>query len=529
MITAITPQQLRDLMQGPVPHAVIDVRERGEFNKRQIFGSTSLPRKDLEFEMSRLVPVKHLRTVLCDDDDGRAELAAATLGRMGYLDVAVLTGGLPAWSRAGYELVEGTNTPSKDFGEKVLVQKRVPEVTIAEYRERVARGERFILVDTRTPEEFQRATLPGSRNVPNGELALRITDVIGDSEAPIVVHCGGRTRSIIGTQILREMGVDNPVVGLQNGTMGWLLAGHDLEVGSAAAPLRAPTAGGQDAAESFADRLASEHRIRYLSTDELQDMISRREKDPLYLVDVRTREEYARGHIPGFAWFPGGQVIQRTDEVVAVRSARIVLCCDGRARATVVARWLREMGFPNACVLDGGVTAWTSQGLPFERGEPGVSPFGLDEARASAHYVEPSEVMRGSGRRADYLIVDVETSRSYAGGHVPGAIWIPRGWLERRVPEYANDRNTPIVLTSRNGDLATLAAGSLQDMGYGRVSVLRGGTLGWAEVGLPLESGMGAESRQPDDVVVHPLGDRERMEYYLTWEEGLGRKHEQWG
>jgi len=507
-------------------YALIDVRERGEFNRAQIFKATSIPRRDLEFQMGRLVPVKHTPVTVCDDDGRRAALAATTLGRMGYTNVAMLEGGLNAWTAAGYPVVEGTNTPSKEFAEKVLVQQKVPEVQPEELHARLQRGEPLIILDTRTPEEFQRATIPGSRIVPGGELVLRVTDIIGGQDAPVIVHCGGRTRSIIGTHILRRMGLSQ-VVGLRNGTMGWLLAGYQLQTGATPEPLPAPSARGRASAEEFAARLVAEDNVPYLSVQDLQGLLARRQEETVYLIDVRTAQEYEQGHIPGFLWFPGGQAIQKTDEVVAVRTGIVVVTCDARARATVTVSWFRQMGLPRVYALDGGVTAWAEHGLPMEGGWPVQAPAGLEEARATAAVISAHELKAAlDGPRAP-LVIDLETSRDFSEGHVPGARWIPRGWLEFRIYEHAPARETPIVLTCRDGLNSTLASATLRGLGYTQVRVLEGGTTAWESGGFPLETGLVGIAGEPDDVVIHPLGDRARMEYYLRWEEELGKKYEE--
>jgi rhodanese-related sulfurtransferase len=268
MSKSMTVQELKSLIDGQDSYALVDVRERGEFNQAQIFGATSLPRRELEFQLSRLVPVSGTLLVLCDDDGRRATLAASTVERMGYTNVTTLGGGLDAWSAAGHELVEGTNTPSKDFGEKVLVQQDVPEIEPVELYARIQRGERLTILDCRTPEEFQRSTIPGSHSVPGGELALRITDIMLDQVGPVIVHCAGRTRSIIGTRVLNRMGLTE-VVGLKNGTMGWLLAGYELQEGAALESLPVLSKEGLAAAEEFASRLAVEDGVEYMSVDRL--------------------------------------------------------------------------------------------------------------------------------------------------------------------------------------------------------------------------------------------------------------------
>ena len=67
--------------------------------------------------------------------------------------------------------------------------------------------------------------IPNGIDVPGAELAYRIHDLAPNPETTVVVNCAGRTRSIIGAQSLINAGVPNPVVALENGTMGWHLAG----------------------------------------------------------------------------------------------------------------------------------------------------------------------------------------------------------------------------------------------------------------------------------------------------------------
>src|SRR5262249_59793450 len=65
-----------------------------------------------------------------------------------------------------------------------------------------------------------------------GEVVLRIGELIQRPDQTIVVHCGGRTRSYLGAESLRRMGLPNPIVAVKNGTMGWQLDGLELERGA---------------------------------------------------------------------------------------------------------------------------------------------------------------------------------------------------------------------------------------------------------------------------------------------------------
>ena len=523
MADKIAAQALKGLLEGAAPFALIDVREAGEYNSSHIPGASLIARRQLELSIKPAVPLTDTHVVLCDDDGRRAQLAAASVERLGYRRVSVLDGGINRWVTDGFETEWGSNVPSKDFGEKVEVVNHVPEIEAKELAERIAKGEKFVILDSRTPEEFRRFCIPGGRSVPGGELSLRITDIARklDRDTTIIVNCAGRTRSIIGTRVLQRMGIPN-VYGLKNGTAGWVLAGHKLETGADRVQLAPPSAEGVAAAEAYAAKLAAEDGVRYLDVAGLSRMVERGRQEVVYLIDVRTAEEYAAGHIPGFRWFPGGQAVQRSDDVAVVKNAPIVFACDGKARATLIASWYRQMGYREVYAVSGGTSAWTASGRSLERGVPDEAPVGYREARGKVKAVSPAE-LHASPPPA---IIFVDTSQDFARGHVPGARWVPRGWLELWIGDVVPSKSTPVAVTCLNDRGSMLAAVTLKELGYQRVSALDGGMAAWQKAGLPLEKGLSGVMAPPTDVV--PAGpDRNfaDMQNYLRWEEALGYKY----
>ena len=196
----------------------------------------------------RLVTAPSTPIVLIDEDGSLSELARPTLAAMGYTDVRVLAGGLSAWRAGDRPTVQGLNVPSKVFGERALHEFKTPQVSCPELAQRLATGDDMVIVDSRTPEEYHRGCIPGAWSMPGGELVLRIGEVVARPDQTIVVHCGGRTRSYIGAESLRRMGLPNPIIALENGTMGWQLAGLELERGAerwAPAPSSARPGGGR--------------------------------------------------------------------------------------------------------------------------------------------------------------------------------------------------------------------------------------------------------------------------------------------
>jgi len=525
MAGTVEVEALRALLQGESSFALIDVREAGEYNSSHIPGASLIPRRQLESAMAQAVPFKGARVVLCDDDGRRARLAAATVEGMGYGQVSVLDGGINRWVTEGLPTEWGSNVPSKDFGEKVEVVNHVPEIEAKDLAARMRRGEKFLILDSRTPEEFRRFCIPGGRSVPGGELALRITDLTRDldTDTTIIVNCAGRTRSIIGTRVLQRMGVPN-VLGLKNGTAGWVLAGEKLETGADRVQLPVPSSEGVAAADAYAARLAAEDGVRFLDIAALQAVMARRNTETVYLVDVRTSDEYAVGHIPGFRWFAGGQAVQRSDDLAVVKKATIVFACDGKARATVVASWYRQMGFREVYAVDGGTAAWVASGRSLETGTAADALAGYEQARASVTMVSPAALQAARSS----AVVFVDTSQDFARGHVPGARWVPRGWLEFWIDAVVPSKSTAVTVTCQDGQGSVLAAATLRKLGYLQVSVLEGGMVAWQKAGLPVEKGLAGVMAPPTDVVLAgPDRNFADMQNYLRWEEALGHKYAQ--
>ena len=532
----ITPARLNDLLHdNSTPFALVDVREPGEYNASHIPGSSLIPRRMLEFDLPAAVPHPATLTVLCDDDARRATPAVATAAAMGYSNLAWLEGGVNRWMSLDYPTEWGVNVPSKDFGEKMEVVHNVPEIDAIALNARMERGDKMVILDTRTPEEYRRFCIPGGRSIPGGELAFRITDITADlaPDTTVVVNCAGRTRSIIGARALQRMGLGREVVGLKNGTSGWVLAGYALESGANRDELPPVSAAGRAAAEAYADRCAAEDGVRFLDIAGLDALAERSKSESVYFIDVRTAAEYAAGHIAGFRWFPGGQCVQRSDDVAVVKNAPVVFCCDGKARATLVASWYRQLGYGEVYALDGGAGAWTAAGRTLESGTDvgarfdgsvggaGEPPL-LAAARQSVPAVSPPEL---AGNPPDAVIF-VDTSQDFARGHLPGARWVPRGWLEWQIADLAPSTNARILVTCGDGRQSLLAAATLRQMGYANAAALDGGMAAWRAAGQPIEEGLAGIVRTPADIVFSgPDRTYADMQHYLRWETELGHKY----
>ncbi len=535
MAKPYSPEQLNELFNETTPFALIDVREPGEYNTSHIPASSLIPRRRLEFDLNAAVPHPGTLIVLCDDDGRRVSQAVATVEAMGFDNVGWLNGGINRWMSLDYPTEWGVNVPSKDFGEKVEVVHHVPEIDAIELRARMDRGEKMVILDTRTPEEYRRFCIPGGRSVPGGELALRITDITAelDPDTTVVVNCAGRTRSIIGTRVLQRMALNHQVVGLKNGTSGWVLAGYDLESGATRDRLPNVSENGRAAAEAYAERCAIEDGVRFLDVAGLDAMADRSVTESIYFIDVRTSEEYDRARIPGFRWFPGGQCVQRSDDVAVVKNAPIVFCCDGKARAVLTASWFRQLGHQEVYAVNGGTQAWVAAGRPLESGmsigamnDGSIAGDTESELLAEARRAVPTVSARDLDQNRPDLIIFVDTSQEFARGHVPGSRWVPRGWLEWQITDHVRSNDASIVVTCVDGRQSLLAAATLRQIGYSNTRVLAGGVTSWQAARLPVEEGLSGVTRTPADVVFSgPDRTYADMQHYLRWETALGEKY----
>jgi rhodanese-related sulfurtransferase len=494
--------------------ALLDVREDSAYGQGHLLFAVSLPLSILEMRIDDLVPRRSVPVVLCagPDDDALIHAAAGRLAGFGYTDLSYLEGGTAAWEAAGYVVFSGINVPSKAFGEFIEATYGTPHVKPAQLKEMMDAGIDLVVVDSRPMSEFRVMNIPGGIDVPGAELAYRIHDIAPDPETLVVVNCAGRTRSIIGAQSLINAGIPNRVVALENGTMGWHLAGLELEHGKnhSFPPVSAE---GLRRAKACAARTADRFAVPTADHETLEAWRPDGERT-LFLLDVRDPAEYAAGHLVGARSAPGGQLIQATDRHIGIRGARVVLADDHGVRATMTASWLIQMGWNDVYVFDDAKTAG-----PLVAGAHRPHVRGLDAVTCDAVTADDLVQLLASG---DAVVADLADSLTYRGGHVPGA------WFAKRLNLPANLAALPqaptLVLTSPDGVLARLAAAEAVPSGRA-VRVLEGGTAAWVATGRPLQEGPSHLADAEDDVWYRPY-DREHdveaaMKEYLTWEVGL--------
>lgn len=428
----IEPGSLDDWIHDGKEVAIIDIREAGQYGRSHLFYAVPLPYSRLEAEIARLVPQRFVRIVLVDDDEALADRARDRLHVLGYENVSVLRGGIKNWRAKGYRVFSGVHVPSKAFGEFISHELDTPSIPAKELHERQRLGDNLIVVDGRPLDEYSKMNIPGAVCCPNGELAYRIRDIVHDSSTTVVVNCAGRTRSIIGAQTLIDLGLENRVFSLENGTQGWFLEDFALERGMRD---QYPTQLEQkNLARAHDSALALEkaHSIDRLAAAEVEAWRADTQRTT-FLCDVRTGEEYQLGTMPGAIHAPGGQLVQATDTYIGVLNARLILMDTDNIRASVIAVWLKRMGWE--------VAIFTATASELSPPSPRTD-FGLrSRAMTSRDAIEAI-------RLGEAALIDLRPSMEHRKMRVRSSIWSIR---PRLLEDAASLSLPPLLLVPDYG------------------------------------------------------------------------------
>jgi glyoxylase-like metal-dependent hydrolase (beta-lactamase superfamily II)/rhodanese-related sulfurtransferase len=190
------------------------------------------------------------------------------------------------------------------------------------------------------------------------------------------------------------------------------------------------------------------------------------------VIDGRTNEQFDEAHIAGAlstsAYDTGfatkvSRVAPEGTEII------IVAASDGDERAA--AELLASVGMRVRGFLEGGMTAWRTDGRPVMRIE----------------LIDPSELLRRVDGPGAPLVLDVRNATEYAAEHVPGSLHMPYGDISRRLDELPRDR--PIATICRGGKRSGLAASILQREGFDDVVHVGRGVGAWREAGGSVASG----------------------------------------
>jgi molybdopterin/thiamine biosynthesis adenylyltransferase/rhodanese-related sulfurtransferase len=111
----------------------------------------------------------------------------------------------------------------------------------------------------------------------------------------------------------------------------------------------------------------------------------------------------------------------------------------------------------------------------------------IADIRKTIAVISLEEIKRRLDTKTPMVLVDVREKEEFRDGYIPGAISVPRGFLEMQIEQKVTDKSAPVVLYCAGGTRSALAAKTLQDLGYTNVESANPGFVRWKDLGLPME------------------------------------------
>lgn len=338
-ITAQDVVRMRDAGENFV---IVDGRPFGEYQKMTIPGSTCCPNAELAYRIPTMVKDPQTKIVVNCAGRTRSIVGAQTLINFGVPNpVYALENGTQGWYLADLKLEKGSirrypdqvdtgELPSQQAAAKQLMERF--SVRCVNRREAETwfkdPSRTTYLCDVRTPEEFAQGSLPGAVHAPGGQLVQATDQWIGVRNARIVLIDSDGVRAPVVASWLKQLGCDVSVLG--DGIRSGL---------SAPLPVR-PTL--PDIAMISATQLKSALRNGRSA-----------------VLDLRPSVDFRKNHIPGSRWSIRPRLAATAQNG---KASTVILVADEVDVARVGAIDLREAGFSDVKMLEGGIEAWIQAG-----------------------------------------------------------------------------------------------------------------------------------------------------------------------
>lgn len=466
MMKKINAVDLKNRLNEAQEIALIDIREHGQYGESHLFFAVSIPYSLLEYRFRELVPNVNPPIVLYANASQEELLHEVTvrLTSLGYVDIKSLEGGIEAWEAAGFNTFAGVNLPSKTFGELAELAYNTPHLSAHALSRLLNDPKADVLVlDGRPVAEYRKMNIPRAACCPNGELALRAAQMVNSDETTIVINCAGRTRSIIGAQSLINLGLNNPIYALENGTQGWYLEDYELEHG---ANRLYPEVIDQTIQQQLLEKsntLKQRFELAEINAPKLAEFLKATHRT-VYIFDIRTQEEFSASNWP--QWIrhaPGGQLIQATDEFIGVRNATIVLIDSDGIRAPLVASWLKQLGWQVYLLSAEAVYSETLKTALND-----MQPFEVVLLHSTILHAE--QIDEFITEHSDVLIVDTRNSMDYIKLHFKNSLWLNRTHLFNQSDLVKNilnhSKSSAILLIGDKQSKNRLLAQDLENLGF---------------------------------------------------------------
>jgi len=475
---------------------LLDVREVEEYAAGHMEDAFNVPIRTLAQNLN-LLPDQSATIVVICKGGGRATLAAAALQVLGYQNVKILAGGFDAW--AAEELPVITEAVAVEAGTAPEIDADVLAAVDA-YLTNLPAGFGLVagkdlavelvenppyLLDVRSAEEFSKEYIEGANHIWIEEFWGRVAELPQDKDTAIVVYCQTGYRGGIATVALNLLGYTN-VRNLAGGLNAWkaaelpVVAAFDLNTSLGAFLAAQP--------DTFSALRPGDFKAELDAAAELT------------IVDVRSGDEYAEGHVAGAINIPINELTDHLDMLPNLDAAVVVYCGSGHRSAMAMSA-LQLLGYKNVRSVLTGSAGFEVAGIALVQepvtAEAGTAPtfdanlFPLVDAfikgiPANFYSVKPADFNIELAEAAPAAIIDVRTTGEWDNGRIEGAIHIPLRDFMAELAQLPADKTAAIVVYDNPTHRSSMALVILKMLGYENVRALGGGSGAWEKAGFEL-------------------------------------------
>ena len=206
--------------------AFIDVRKRQKYVQGFAFGAINCGTIMLEKHLIDLVPDNKTTIILIGIKDRKNKKNIfKLLNKLNFKNYFIIKGDYKAWIKNKLPFWKGEYTFSKAFGEWIESSSKIKNIS-PDQLNKIHKTNNFFQIDTRPKYEFEKFSLPFSHHCSGGELPIFLNNNL-NIKKEYIIHCAGRTRSIIAYQTLKDFNFKNKKFVLSGGTQKWVLSGFD--------------------------------------------------------------------------------------------------------------------------------------------------------------------------------------------------------------------------------------------------------------------------------------------------------------
>jgi len=323
------------LLKNPKQNiAFLDIRERKQYVQGFAFGTINCPLSKFKTTIKDLAPDQSTTILFIGIKNS---VQTKKIGRitksLNYKNIFQIEGDYKKWKKEKLPIWAGEYTFSKAFGEWIEITSEVKNLFPKQLKKIHQKPNNYLQIDARPKKEFEKFTLPNSVQCSGGELPCFINNQT-NLKKDYIVHCAGRTRSIVAYQTLKDFNFKNKKYVLNGGTQNWVLNGYDRDFKNKSKIKSTKLNFKSDL--NLANKIAKKFNIPKSS--------QKNKNHSCYYFQLNSEIKNFK-KIKGWKQVNATTLVQNTDKFIASTKTKIFIFSNIPTSAVFATIWLRRMGY----------------------------------------------------------------------------------------------------------------------------------------------------------------------------------------